>query len=379
MLQTWVLAQLADDGTLDPTFGSGGTVVFPPPAESETPVAFVLLADGSILAAGNVGAVGSTTSSIQLRHLLADGTLDPTFGSSGTVTTSFGGSDAAAAMVLQPDGAVVVAGSTTPSLLDLTTQVQLIRYLGDGTLDPSFGTGGRVVTTFAETRSSAEALALQPDGALVAAGSTTRIDEFPGPISLPTDQYPILARYLPDGSLDPTFGSGGKVSTRFGTLGYTRFVTDTLETHVTLGSSISRLALQADGSILVGGQFPVAGVVARYDPSGTLDPSFGKCAVLTTGFVNDVGALLVQPDGKLVGAFGTPGDSENPGGLLVARYGGAPAACRAAAPGRASLTMKTAFPNAKFGFDRSKFAFKWVGTPGSTLADFGDPTSTACA
>jgi uncharacterized delta-60 repeat protein len=94
---------------------------------------------------------------------LPDGSLDPTFGTGGLVTTDFGGIDRGFALVLQPDGKLVAAGFSGGDFA-------LARYLPDGSLDPMFGTGGLVTTDFGGA-AEAVALVLQPDGKLVAAGS----------------------------------------------------------------------------------------------------------------------------------------------------------------------------------------------------------------
>ncbi|PYO24161.1 MAG: hypothetical protein DMD88_01675, partial [Candidatus Rokuibacteriota bacterium] len=97
-----------------------------------------------------------------------DGTLDPAFGSEGRVLTNFGGRDGARALALQANGKIVVAGFTSSDFGTLR-RFALARYNADGTLDPSFGGGGRVLTNFAG-RDEASALALQSDGKIVVAG-----------------------------------------------------------------------------------------------------------------------------------------------------------------------------------------------------------------
>src|SRR5438046_618184 len=152
----------------------------------------------------------------------APGDLDTTFGTGGRVVTDFGGSEETPALALQPDGRIVVAGS---SVLVFGFNFALARYNPDGTLDLSFGQGGRVLTSFGRSE-RARSLALQPDGRIVVAGSSGF--DF------------ALARYNPDGSLDSSFGVGGKVTTDFSGTG--RFEE---EAHA--------VALQPDGKIVVAG------------------------------------------------------------------------------------------------------------------------------
>src|SRR5262245_33343563 len=130
----------------------------------------------------------------------ADGDLDATFGVAGKVT-SFSGS--AAALAIQPDGKIVAAGSAWFA-------AALARYNRDGSLDATFGEGGRVTTDFSVYAEFITALAIQPDGKIVAAGQSVQLNPlFDSPVN------GLLARYNSDGSLDPTFGTGGKLTTRF--------------------------------------------------------------------------------------------------------------------------------------------------------------------
>jgi uncharacterized delta-60 repeat protein len=155
---------------------------------------------GTSVAAGSV--VVSNRDFVLARYN-SDGTLDSTFGVSGTVTTDFaGGDDMANALVVQTDGKLVAAGSALMSNIDFA----LARYNTDGTLDTGFGAGGTVTTDFAGMADAASALVVR-GGMLVAAGSATA----------PTDPGSFndfaLARYNPNGTLDAGFGAGGKVTT----------------------------------------------------------------------------------------------------------------------------------------------------------------------
>src|SRR5205823_5199649 len=132
----------------------------------------------------------------------ADGSLDTTFGSGGTVTTNFGPGatyDDADGVAIQSDGKIVVAGTCNRGGSDNVFAVA--RYNADGSLDSTFGSGGTVTTDFGLGGSddSAYAVALQPDGKIVAAGATY-LGGVPGDFA--------LARYNPDGTLDSTFGGG---------------------------------------------------------------------------------------------------------------------------------------------------------------------------
>jgi uncharacterized delta-60 repeat protein len=163
--------------------------------------AVALQRDGKIVVAGYSDAHAS--GDFALARYTPDGTLDTSFGPSrtGTVFTDFEGfQDLAHAIVLQPDGKIVVAGEATLPNRDFA----LARYTTDGTLDPAFSGDGKVRARFGPG-AIARAIALQPDGKIVAAGSVG------GDVA--------LARYTTHGSLDPTFNRDGKVQTSFGSIG----------------------------------------------------------------------------------------------------------------------------------------------------------------
>ena len=253
----------AAPGDLDQSFGTGGKVVTRDGACSQASALAIQYNDGKLVVAVDFWCLSPKT--FALRRYNPNGIVDSSFGTGGKVTTDFGGSSSAYALAIQADGKLVAAGG---ALNDFA----LARYNSDGSLDSGFGTGGKVTTDFGGS-SGATALAIQADGKLVAAGVAG--DDF------------ALARYNPNGSLDPNFGIGGKVTTDFG------------------GSDrANALAIQADGKLVTAG---VAGdhfALARYNPDGSLDSNFGTGGKVTTDFgdSNGVGArdLAIQADGKLV-------------------------------------------------------------------------------
>src|SRR5688572_25162703 len=139
--------------------------------------------------------------------LAAAGDLDPTFGSGGVVLTDAPAPyccEAANAVAIQPDGKIVIAGSLfdASNTQAADNDFALARYTPDGVLDPTFGVGGLVTTKFVPNSSDAiRAVAIQSDGRIVAAGNS----------QLGGSEQFALARYLPDGTLDPSFGTGGKM------------------------------------------------------------------------------------------------------------------------------------------------------------------------
>src|SRR6266536_6168109 len=145
------------------------------------------------------------------------GALDPSFGTGGQVTTDFGGFDSAQAVAVQSDGKILAAGSSGGG------DFALARYNADGTLDSTFGSGGKLTTDFGGF-DVALGVALQADGKIVAVGGGGSGSDF------------ALARYNADGSLDASFGSGGMVTTDFG--GF---------------EAATAVAIQGDGKIVVTG------------------------------------------------------------------------------------------------------------------------------
>jgi uncharacterized delta-60 repeat protein len=261
----------AAPGDLDPSFGTGGKVKtdFGPGSNSATAIA--IQADSKIVVVGGTG-----SGDFALARYNADGSLDASFGIGGKVTTDIGLFDVAFAVAIQADGKIVAAGGTAPE--GFCCQFALARYNTDGSLDASFGVGGKVTTIFAGD-SRAFAVAIQADGKIVAAGG--RSDPFVTDFA--------LARYNADGSLDTSFGTGGKVTTDFS--GF---------------DQASRVAVQEDDKIVaVGTGGPNNDfALTRYNTDGSLDTSFGTGGKVTTDFGGFDGAsgLAIQGDAKIIAA-----------------------------------------------------------------------------
>jgi len=187
-----------------------------------------------------------------------------------------------------------------------------------GPLDPNFGADGMVRLKFGQDFERGNAVAIQPDGKIVAAGYA-RIGEGAEVGDTSFSGRFVLARYNADGTLDAAFGSGGTVTTRLGT---------------NFAAEIMDLAIQPwDGKIVAAGRTAataenINGVynddfaLARYNPDGTLDTTFGTGGIVTTpiGQWSDrITSVAIQPDGKIVVAgianFGGAADN-----LVLARY-----------------------------------------------------------
>jgi uncharacterized delta-60 repeat protein len=266
----FALARYYPDGSLDSSFGVAGRLTLDFGFDSSALNAVAVLQDGRIITAGSAFDYVLYDQNFCLLRLNPDGSLDPSFGDSGLVTTDFGGIDSAQSMLLGADGQITLAGYSN-------TDFALARYLPNGDLDDTFGLHGIVTADFDSSDEFAYAAAFQGDDKIIVAGYTFGAHhDF------------AVARFDPSGSLDTTFGLSGWVTTDF-------YCTD-------YGYD---MALQPDGKMVVAGftiGFTDDFALARFNPDGTLDPSFGDQGLLTTDFGPDdqANAIALQPDGKLV-------------------------------------------------------------------------------
>jgi uncharacterized delta-60 repeat protein len=288
---------VASGGDLDPSFGDGGRAVT---RGAGSGASVALQTDGKIVVGGGLEDEARNLHSAVARYE-ADGSLDTSFGTNGVIVTPFrtgaGCFDLANAVVIQADGNIVAVGYSYCA----RSLFAMARYDTDGNLDPSFGTDGKVLTSFgprATCTSHAEAAAIQPDGKVIAAG-VARCGTGGGLLDY---QYAV-ARYDLDGSLDATFGDGGQVLTNF-TRGYDNLA----DVALTPGGKIVVAGTSADDSLDDPPREP-GFALARYGSDGTLDPTFGGDGTVIRHFHSRLcggspmaRAVAVQPDGKIVAA-----------------------------------------------------------------------------
>ena len=266
------------DGALDTSFGGNGKLpqVFVPNLASVAG-ALALLPNGKFLVAGTCSDLGDNDFCVL--RFNADGSIDSTFGTSGATITPVGvGDDRAGSMLTQPDGKIVVAGTCNNGV---DRDFCAARYLPNGTLDASFGSGGKVITAFSNRDDALGTMALQPDGKLVLAGSCDN-----GTIATV-----CALRYEINGALDTGFGVGGKLTTSVGS-GF---------------SAAGAMAVLTDGKLLIAAQCLTGSKVdfclLRYLANGALDTAFGSSGarVTSVGTGNDyVTSMTLQPDGKVL-------------------------------------------------------------------------------
>jgi uncharacterized delta-60 repeat protein len=290
-------------GILDSTFGNGGKIIFDLGATADAIGSAVLQPDGKIIIAGSTFPSNSTISfaDFVVVRLNADGSLDSTFGNGGFVTTDFtGGRDGATSVVLLPDGKIIAAGfAETPLVLNSRgTAYAMIRYNSNGTLDTSFGTGGKVHSDFGAGYQVISKLLIQSDRKILAFGTVSG-DSFTIPTRIG------LTRYNADGSIDSSFGANGRRFIRFNEAG-----------QFTEGTSFRDAVIQPDGKIIITGDTEVLipGCVSsmtvncrtlksfmfRYAPQMFLDRKFGRRSGKEYGNYNQFWRVFLQSDGKIV-------------------------------------------------------------------------------
>jgi uncharacterized delta-60 repeat protein/LPXTG-motif cell wall-anchored protein len=247
----FAIARFNTDGTLDNTFGTAGKTTTDLGTD-DWGHSVAVQTDGKIVLAGYSWMTDHNDFAVLRYH--TNGTLDNTFGTGGKVTTFIESSEAYSVM-LQADGKILVSGV---SYNNSTSYFAVVRYNTNGSLDNTFGTGGKVTTDFDNNRSEAMAITSQADGKIILAG-TAYIGS--------TYAYAV-ARYNTNGSLDHTFGTGGKVTTVFN-----------------VASNAFSLALQADGRIIVAGTSDDDFLATRYysaPPAGPVAPTTSTSSTSTS-------------------------------------------------------------------------------------------------
>ena len=312
--EDFIVMRIAEDGTRDSTFGTDGVASAELTSLNDYAYALVQQTDGKLVLAGEAGR-GIGPGNTALARFNADGTLDSTFGSGGTAIVSFG-SDTnswAADVEQQLDGKLVIAGTTNSGGSE---RLLFARFNTDASLDTTFGTGGTTIVDIGSGTSSwAEDLVQQPDGKFVAVGAIdgpgglnfgiARVSANGAPdlsfdgdgllaaeivgiatsVAIQPDDKLVVAGYAypggtyrsatllrinEDGSLDNDFGTSGKAIVDLGNQ-----------------SDLNSIVVQADGKLIATGTKYVDGynmVLMRFESDGALDMSFGFDGVATADF-----------------------------------------------------------------------------------------------
>lgn len=273
----FLLMRLNSDGTNDNSFDTDGIVTTTFDVSFECAYDVAIQSDGKIVAAGN--AFMDTTYNFALARYNTNGSLDGTFGTGGKVTTLLAYADEARAMAIQSDGKIVLTGLTKQA--DFSIAFGTARYNTDGSLDNTFNSTGKVITSVTTYNDTPQAIALQSDGKIVVAGKGTPV----GP-----EQFAVV-RYTTTGALDVTWNGTGMVTTAFGST----------------WDEARAVVIQSDGKVLAGGLANSSGMkfaMARYNTDGTLDATFGTGGKMLTPFgsSSSIWTMLIQPDSKLLTA-----------------------------------------------------------------------------
>ncbi len=278
-----------------PTFSSGtGNVTTSISSGDDWARAMALQIDGKMVVVGY--ALNGASEGFAIVRYNVDGSLDSSFGAGGKVTVGVGVStDEAHAVTIQSDGKILVAGNShNGSSMDFA----VIRLNTDGSLDTDFSGDGKVMVDFAGSTEDVQSVIVQSDGKIIVGGTSNSLF--------------AMIRINTDGILDESFGTLGRVTT---------------DATAASDSGYS-LALQTDGKILLAGAGNNNFVLARYNSNGSVDTSFGLSGKVETDLAGgfDVArSVIVQSDGTiLVSGYGSSDFALmrfTSGGLLDANFG----------------------------------------------------------
>ncbi len=290
------VARVTADGTLDATFAGDGrlTIAMAPGSNEDRAWALGIQPDGRILVVGRCQMGVATGWDFCLARLHPNGTLDTSFAGDGTLTFPIApgsGEDFALGVVVQPDGRIVLAGECNMGGASTGYDICIVRLEADGSFDTTFAGDGRLLYDISPGNGWDAALdvALQPDGKIVTAGWCRRG-------GAGGDAF-CMSRVNPDGTLDSTFAGDGK-----------------LAFDIAPGAGADwgwSVEIQPDGRMLVAGRCDMGGstgpdfCLARVNPDGTLDTTFGTDGAVTVDIAPGTGedyawGVGLLPDGGAV-------------------------------------------------------------------------------
>ncbi len=343
------VARFLPTGKLDTAFGNGGMASAGfVGGESRTGVA--LQPDGKIIWVGSQNTPGFPafgTFSFAVARFNANGTLDTSFGTGGHASVEFfsppmqGAQEFADAVLVQPDGKILVAGSARQGQIrSAPIQGALARFNANGTLDTSFGTGGTILSS--SLPNGITALGLDSAGNIFTLpiraefSPSGRADAAVTPAAI-TSSSPAAAAFScrPASSFRRTRVTVVKHDDdvqvqRFNADGSLASASPAFDYSGAAGVDQARdsalaVAVQANGQVVVGGAHFLSTSlfgVARVNPDGTLDAGFGSGGVLTTTINGNeaVQAVLIQPDGKIIAVGNSADNATGQSFIVLARY-----------------------------------------------------------
>lgn len=268
-VRSLLLMRFHPNGTPDVSFGNAGRIVHPMPEQVADFIRHVkfYIQTGAFLLSSDEQYTGQA----YIARFQPNGALDTSFGNGGAFEGNQSTCEQFSRLELLPNGRILAAGS------GCSNEMRLIRLTANGSRDLSFGSSGSATASIQNASLEVTALALQPDGKILAAGYNS---------NLGTPQF-ITFRFLAGGALDSSFGLSGR---RMGLQGIP-------------GS----ILVQSDGKIVIGGGIshvaPGLWAIERYMPNGTADPGFGsngRVATSPPGALSDTPQVLLLSDGKFL-------------------------------------------------------------------------------
>lgn len=281
------------DGTIDTTFGTNGKMSFSSGTGTKSYLYdMALQTDGKIVIAGYrwTGSEGDFV----MARLNADGTLDNTFGVNGIAIFDKGLSEVAESFAINPDGSFIVSGYVDDNYT-------LLKVKNNGMIDTTFGNNGWVTTVFQSLSASSKSTSINAAGRIIVGGMGVGANQ---------SEF-VMAAYNPNGTLDTTFGQGGKINF-----------------HIGYDNDFGLRVLQLEnGKILFGGHSYVGSTPLRYElaivrlnANGSFDTSFGENGIFKSRFYENgrsyLEGMVLQSDGKLVVTGSANVNSEENYGIL---------------------------------------------------------------
>jgi uncharacterized delta-60 repeat protein len=276
------ITRFTENGILDSTFGTNGKTIVNIQL-TDIPYACALQSDGKLIVAGTSSPSGGAGSyDFCAIRLKTDGTVDSTFGTNGRAILSYSLSNQANAVLVQPDGKILLAGTSDYAANQGVQMPLMTRLTSSGQVDATFGNSGWVKNT-----ESADlgywvwiyAIALNSDGKIYIGGTTT---------STGFGTTFAIYRYNANGSIDNGF------------VWYNTRYSDGLNA----GGIAYALAVQQDGKVIAAGTTHNDFYVCRFSTNGSIDGSFGgslgKAVSLTSSNSDYIYACIVQDDGKIL-------------------------------------------------------------------------------
>lgn len=280
LLNEMVLFRYNANGSIDKKFGTGGKIFTDANGQNTSPAKVVVQPDKKIVVAATTG--NGSNSDYVLFRFKPNGDPDPNFGTAGKVITDLGNNEVAKDMLIQPDGKIVVGGTSGEYP---TTDMLIVRYNKNGTFDNKFGTGGKVYTDFGGS-DYLNSIAILQNSKIIAGGTS---------IMPPNNgQVITLAKYRPSGDYETSFGTGG------------------LYTYIDSNYDLipSKMVLDKNKDIIVGG-YAINGtndydvLLMRFLGNGRIDSALGYQGKVFTdfGYTGDfLYSMTVQDDNKVIAA-----------------------------------------------------------------------------